>query len=138
MQVISERSGMELEKKQLQELVNRRLAVQSGNEPETEVPKLDFSVTSDVNDTTVNELLEQRMKSVENNNTSLDETSKLPENEHLQMSTLSNDGTAQQILQIFEQLHNTEEGYQKGWLSPVVRRRAFTPCKYCSNRLINI
>ena len=42
------------------------------------------------------------------------------------------------IMQIFEQLHDTGEGYQKGWLSPAVRRREFTPCKHCGGRTINL
>ena len=52
--------------------------------------------------------------------------------------TISNHQTTQQILQIFEQLETTGEGYQHGWLSPAARKHAFTPCKQCSGSLINL
>lgn len=42
------------------------------------------------------------------------------------------DGTAQQILQLLEQLGPTEEGSERGWMSPAVRRRDFLPCRHCS------
>ena len=128
MQTLAEKSRIEEEKVQLQELVNKRLAIQSGEDRETEIPKFDLS-----------------------NNSLYDETISFPSNdvehskhivgrrERTESETSGfSDGKRQQIMQLFEQLNDTGEGYQKGWLSPSVRRREFTPCKHCGGRTINL
>ena len=45
MQMLSERSGIESKNKTLQELVNRRLALQTGGET-SEVPNLEYNLDS--------------------------------------------------------------------------------------------
>ncbi|XP_065068791.1 golgin subfamily A member 2-like [Rhopilema esculentum] len=128
MQTLAEKSRIEEEKVQLQELVNKRLAIQSGEERETEIPKFDLS-----------------------NNSLYDETISFPSNDEDHSKHIAgrrertesetsgfSDGKRQQIMQLFEQLNDTGEGYQRGWLSPAVRRKEFTPCKHCGGRTINL
>ena len=49
-----------------------------------------------------------------------------------------NDRTANQILQILEQLGPSEEGTRKGWMSPDVRSREFLPCRHCDGRVLRL
>ena len=127
MQLLSERSGVQMKNKQLQELVNRRLALQSGEESKSEVPKLDYQLDALFGEVTLtadeeNELVEDNVN-VEKLDTDGD---------------IASDHTTQQIMQIFEQLETTGEGYQHGWLSPAARKHHFAPCSNCSERVINI
>eukprot|EP00794_Sanderia_malayensis_P005047 gene5047-5704_t len=135
MQTLAEKSNFEQEKKQLQDLVNKRLEIQSGAERDHEIPKLNLSDSSLYNETIVSLADDERH---------LDDTeSRLQHrNDIVGESDAGNhqtpDRNAQKILQIFEQLHDTGEGYQRGWLSPVTRRHEFTPCKNCSERTFTI
>eukprot|EP00794_Sanderia_malayensis_P015678 gene15678-17259_t len=135
MQTLAEKSNFEQEKKQLQDLVNKRLEIQSGAERDHEIPKLNLSDSSLYNETIVSLADDERH---------LDDTeSRLQHrNDIVGESDVGNhqtpDRNAQKILQIFEQLHDTGEGYQRGWLSPVTRRHEFTPCKNCSERTFTI
>ena len=125
MQTLDEKSKLEEEKLQLQELINKRLAIQTGDEKETEIPK--FELTSDsMYEETVSFPPDEGMKT------------RSEQIHRTRTESESSNGKTQQIMQIFEQLHDTGEGYQKGWLSPAVRRREFTPCKHCGGRTINL
>ena len=55
-----------------------------------------------------------------------------------QMQYLKHNDTTQQIFQIFEQLEETGEGYQRGWMSAGARRKEFKACKNCEDELIEI
>lgn len=48
------------------------------------------------------------------------------------------DGTTQQILQIFDQLNDSAEGAQPGWFSPAARRHQFKPCPRCQDVILDI
>lgn len=48
------------------------------------------------------------------------------------------DGTTQQILQIFDQLNVSGEGVYAGWFSPAVRKHEFKPCPHCSNSILDL
>ena len=125
MQMLSERSGIESKNKTLQELVNRRLALQTGGET-SEVPNLEYNLDS---------LFGQMTLTSEENELAKD--SIIVNNEELSRDIVS-DQTTQQILNIFEQLETTGEGYQFGWLSPAARKHSFQPCKNCSKTLIHV
>lgn len=125
MQMLSERSGIESKNKTLQELVNRRLALQTGGET-SEVPNLEYNLDS---------LFGQMTLTPEENELAKD--SIIVNNEELSRDIVS-DQTTQQILNIFEQLETTGEGYQFGWLSPAARKHSFQPCKNCSETLIHV
>lgn len=121
MQTLSERSGFESKNKQLQELVNRRLAFQIGESSEEEVPKLQYNLDNLFGQMTLTPDEENEL--VKDNITVAEDI----------RNDTSNDQTTQQILQIFEQLETTGEGYQHGWLSPAARKHDFKPCKNCSS-----
>ena len=125
MQMLSERSGIESKNKTLQELVNRRLALQTGGET-SEVPNLEYNLDS---------LFGQMTLTPEENELAKD--SIIVNNEELSRDIVS-DQTTQQILNIFEQLETTGEGYQFGWLSPAARKHSFQPCENCSKTLIHV
>lgn len=125
MQMLSERSGIESKNRTLQELVNRRLALQTGGET-SEVPNLEYNLDS---------LFGQMTLTPEENELAKD--SIIVNNEELSRDIVS-DQTTQQILNIFEQLETTGEGYQFGWLSPAARKHSFQPCKNCSKTLIHV
>ena len=125
MQMLSERSGIESKNKTLQELVNRRLALQTDGET-SEVPNLEYNLDS---------LFGQMTLTPEENELAKD--SIIVNNEELSRDIVS-DQTTQQILNIFEQLETTGEGYQFGWLSPAARKHSFQPCKNCSKTLIHV
>ena len=127
MQTLSEKSKKEEENIQLQELVNKRLAIQSGIEREKEIPKFELSNDS-LYDETISFPSEERTQGNSEVNRRIRTES--------ESSNTINDGRTQQIMQIFDQLNDTGEGYQKGWLSPAVRRREFSPCKHCSGRTV--
>ncbi|XP_066926327.1 golgin subfamily A member 2-like isoform X1 [Clytia hemisphaerica] len=127
MQMLSERSGYESKNKQLQELVNRRLAQQSGEASESEVPKLQYNLDNLFGEITL---------------TPEDETELMKDNisvneEDIRRDSIT-DQTTQQILNIFEQLETTGEGYQHGWLSPAARKHSFLPCRNCQGQLITL
>lgn len=130
MQTLAEKSKTEDEKIQLQELMNKRLAIQSGDEKETEIPKFELSNAS-LYDETISFPSEDvtDSKNIEPNKRFRTES---------ESSSTFNGGRTQQIMQIFDQLNDSGEGYQKGWLSPAVRRRDFTPCKHCSGRTMTL
>lgn len=50
----------------------------------------------------------------------------------------ANDGTTQQILQIFNQLNVSGEGVQAGWYSPAARKHQFKPCRRCQNTILDL
>ena len=125
MQMLSERSGIESKNKTLQELVNRRLALQTGGET-SEVPNLEYNLDS---------LFGQMTLTPEENELAKD--SIIVNNEELSRDIVS-DQTTQHILNIIEQLETTGEGYQFGWLSPAARKHSFQPCKNCSKTLIHV
>lgn len=127
MQMLSERSGYESKNKQLQELVNRRLAQQSGEGHEAEVPKLDYNLDNLFGEITL---------------TPEDETELMKDTFSVNGDDVRRDSvtdqTTQQILNIFEQLETTGEGYQYGWLSPAARKHSFLPCKNCTGELLSL
>ena len=129
MQTIAEKSKTEDANVQLQELVNKRLAIQSGDEKEREIPKFELSNDS-LYDETISFPSEEETQNKH-------EASRRIRTES-ESSSIINGGRTQQIMQIFDQLNDTGEGYQKGWLSPAVRRREFTPCKHCSGRTMSL
>ena len=129
MQMLSERSGYESKNKQLQELVNRRLALQSGGQSsETEVPKLQYNLDNLFGEITLTP--EDETELIKDNISVTDETD-------IRRNSIA-DQTTQQILNIFEQLETTGEGYQHGWLSPAARKHSFLPCRNCTGQLISL
>jgi len=126
--MLSERSGYESKNKQLQELVNRRLALQSGQSSETEVPKLQYNLDNLFGEITLTP--EDETELIKDNISVTDETD-------IRQDSLA-DQTTQQILNIFEQLETTAEGYQHGWLSPAARKHFFLPCRNCTGQLISL
>ena len=126
MQMLSERSGIESKNKQLQELVNRRLALQTGDSVDTEVPRLQYSLDN---------LFGQMTLTPEEENELTKDN--IPVDNEIRVDSIT-DQTTHQILQIFEQLETTGEGYQPGWLSPAARKRAFQPCKNCIGLTVNL
>lgn len=129
MQTLSEKTKKEEENVQLQELVNKRLAIQSGDEREKEIPKFELS-----NDSLYDETISFPSEELR---TPQSEFSRRIRTDS-ESSVGTNDGRTQQIMQIFDQLNDTGEGYQKGWLSPAVRRREFSPCKHCSGHTVQL
>lgn len=129
MQTLAEKSKTEDEKIQLQELVNKRLAIQSGEERDKEIPKFELSNTSMFEETI--SLPPERAPDSKQEGTGRIRTES-------EASSTVDGARTQQIMQIFDQLNDTGEGYQKGWLSPAVRRRDFTPCKHCGGRTITL
>ena len=128
MQTLSDKSKREEENIQLQELVNKRLAIQSGNEKEKEIPKFELSNDSLYDETISFPSEEERTEPRSESHNRIRTES--------ESSSTSNDDRTQQIMQIFDQLNDTGEGYQKGWLSPAIRRREFSPCKHCSGHTV--
>jgi len=127
MQMLSERSGIESKNKQLQELVNRRLALQTGGEGDvSEIPSLEYSLDNLFSNT--------RLTQDEENELAKDNITVVNE----RYPTTVSDQTTQQILNIFEQLETTGEGYQHGWLSPAARKHNFQPCANCSGGMIHL
>lgn len=129
MQMLCERSGFESKNKQLQELVNRRLAIQTGESSESEVPKLQYNLDNLFGEITVTP--EDENELIKDNISVTDEIRR-------DSITAISDQTAQQILNIFEQLETTGEGYQHGWLSPAARKHSFLPCQNCSGELLSL
>lgn len=130
MQMLSERSGFESKNKQLQELVNRRLALQTGQSSETEVPKLQYNLDNLFGEITL---------------TPEDETELMKDNisvasgdDDMRRDDSITDATTQQILNIFEQLETTGEGYKHGWLSSAARKHSFLPCRNCDGPLMEV
>ena len=126
MQLLSERSGVETKNKHLQEMISRRLTFQSTEEIES----AGTSQAEDKYDSMFGEI--HLTPDGENNITNDDPDSNTEE------VTSETDQTAQQIMNIFEQLETTGEGYQHGWLSPAARKHKFAPCQNCSDRVINL
>lgn len=129
MQMLSERSGFESKNKQLQELVNRRLALQTGQSSETEVPKLQYNLDNLFGEITLTPEDETELMK--------DNISVVSGEDDVRRDSVT-DLTTQQILNIFEQLETTGEGYKHGWLSPAARRHSFLPCRNCEGRLLDL
>ena len=103
MQMLSERSGFESKNKQLQELVNRRLALQTGQSSETEVPKLQYNLDNLFGEITLTPEDETELMK--------DNISVVSGEDDIRRDSVT-DLTTQQILNIFEQLETTGEGYK--------------------------
>ena len=125
MQMLSERSGIESKNKQLQELVNRRLALQNGKTEGSEVPKYDLDNLFGQMTLTPDEEVELTKDNISVHDDML-------------IDSANADHTAQQILQIFEQLETSGEGVQHGWISPAARKHDFLPCKNCMGPLFSL
>ena len=48
------------------------------------------------------------------------------------------DGTTQQILQIFGQLNDSGEGAKTGWFSLAARKHRFSPCPRCQDNMLDV
>lgn len=48
------------------------------------------------------------------------------------------DGTTQQILQIFDQLNDSGEGAKVGWFSLAARKHQFSPCPRCQSSMLDV
>ena len=129
MQMLSERSGFESKNKQLQELVNRRLALQTGQSSETEVPKLQYNLDNLFGEITLTPEDETELMK--------DNISVVSGEDDIRRDSAT-DLTTQQILNIFEQLETTGEGYKHSWLSPAARKHCFLPCRNCEGPLLEV
>uniref|UniRef100_T2MDF7 Golgin subfamily A member 2 n=1 Tax=Hydra vulgaris TaxID=6087 RepID=T2MDF7_HYDVU len=122
-QLIEERSGTDTKNKELQDHTYRQLTIQSESINDSEKSSLQYNL-----DNLFGEV-----------NTTPDDELELTKEIQIQPSVNTfHNQTTQKILQLFEQLETTGEGFQHGWFSPAARKHAFTPCKQCSGSLINL
>ncbi|KAK3730058.1 hypothetical protein QZH41_009563 [Actinostola sp. cb2023] len=133
-QLIEERQILHQQQHQLQNIVNKRMLA---HEHENVIPAYHTSDASENN--------EESLKTDKDSSFILDSSLDSGRESPLQMNDLESvyqtkdDGTTRQILQLLEQLGPTDEGGERGWLSPTVRSRDFLPCRYCTgSRLIQI
>ena len=129
MQMMAERSGIESKNKQLQELINKRLALQNRSSPDASpdhAPKSDLDKLFDHVTLTTEEEGELVKDDITLDN--------IADNTVVDTTTdccSDGDQTRQQILQLFEQLEETGEGVEHGWMSAAARKHQFLPCKQC-------
>ncbi|XP_031572614.1 golgin subfamily A member 2-like [Actinia tenebrosa] len=133
-QLLDERQVLKQEEYQLHNIVNKRMLA---HEHERVIPDYQEGdqILIGTNEVSLNSDLESSSVNLDN---SLDSGRESPDQiNELDSAYQSSkgdqaDGTAQQILQLLEQLGPTEEGTVRGWMSPAVRRRNFLPCRHCS------
>ena len=135
--MLDERKDLRIQQHQLQSVINSRMVA---HEHQAVIPSLQDSdeiitaqEASTQNET--NTIADDSHESVGDNAGLVTESElSLDSDDELEQR----DGTAQQILQILELLGPSEEGAQKGWMSPHVRTREFLPCRYCGSRILRL